>query len=68
MKFWNKKILADYRDHMGWVPLDDEIAEQVLTALNNIHAGIDGIEGISWIEPDLRFRAADANSVRGCVK
>ena len=58
MTNWTKETLTAHRAQMGWASLSDNQIDQVLAILNDAHETMESLEGVSWIEPDIRFSVA----------
>ena len=58
MTNWTKEKLIAHREQMDWALLSDGQIDQVLAILNDAHETMKSLEGVSWIEPDIRFSVA----------
>ena len=58
MTNWTKERLIAHRKQMEWASLNDDQINQVLAILNDAHETMKSLEGVSWIEPDIRFSIA----------
>ena len=58
MTNWTKEQLIAHREQMDWASLNDDQIDQVLAILNDAEKTMKSLEGVSWIEPDIRFSVA----------
>ncbi len=58
MTNWTKEKLIAHREQMDWASLNDDQIDQVLAILNDAQKTMKSLEGVSWIEPDIRFSVA----------
>ena len=58
MTNWTKEQLIAHREQMDWASLNDDQIDQVLAILNDAQKTMKSLEGVSWIEPDIRFSVA----------
>ncbi len=58
MTNWTKEKLIAHREQMDWESLNDDQIDQVLAILNDAQKTMKSLEGVSWIEPDIRFSVA----------
>ncbi len=58
MPLWTRNQVIGHRRSMGWSDLSDDQIDRVVAILNDALGSLDGLDDVSWIEPDIRFRAA----------
>lgn len=59
MTGWTKDQLIEHRQSMGWPPLSAQLLDRVLAILNETYESMDAIDGVSLLEPDIRFSVAE---------